>query len=75
MISVDEANIEAFDYEEIPESEFVMTTWHEDEELTDVFWYSKHNAHHSCQELRNTVILHISKEDKRKQFEELYANA
>jgi hypothetical protein len=73
--SVDEANLEAFNYEEIPESQFIMTTWHEDEELSDVFWFSKHSAHHPCHEMRNTVILHISKEDKQQRFEEEYANA
>ena len=31
--SVDIANLEAFDYEDIPEVNFVMTTWHEDEPL------------------------------------------
>lgn len=73
--SVDEASLEAFDYGEIPESEFIMTTWHEDEELSEVFWFAKHGAGHSFHELRNTVILHVSTKDKRESLEEEYANA
>lgn len=73
--SVDDADLEKFDCEEIPESQFIITTWHEDEELSDVFWFSKHNAHHPYYEMRNTVILHISKEDKQQCFEDEYANA
>lgn len=73
--SVEEANQEAFDYGEIPESELIKTTCHEDEELSDVFWFAKHSAGHPFHELRSTVILHISKEDKQNSLEEEYANA
>lgn len=41
---VDMANIEAYDFEQIPESGFIMTTWYENEPLSEVFWYSKHSA-------------------------------
>lgn len=73
--SVDKANLEIFDYGEIPESEFIMTTWHEDEELSDVFWFCKHSAGHPFRKLDNAVILHISKEDKRELLEGEYENA
>ena len=57
--SVDMANLEAFNFQ-IPEEKFVITTWHENEKLNEVFWFSKHNAHHPCVELKSTIILHIS---------------
>jgi hypothetical protein len=73
--SVDEANLEAFDYGDIPEDRVVMTTWHENEELSDVFWFSRHRAHHPIHDLRTTVILHISKEDRKVDLEGLYEQA
>ena len=53
------ANLEAFDPEEIPDDRVVITTWHEDEPLNEVFWFSKHTAMHPCYELDNAVLLHL----------------
>lgn len=57
--SVDFANLENFNFEEVPEDEFVMTTWHDDELMDEVFWFSKYCAYHSVIELQHTVIIHI----------------
>ena len=38
--SVDWANIGSFGDEEIPDAAFVMTTWHDDEPLDEVFWFA-----------------------------------
>jgi hypothetical protein len=62
--SVDFANIEQFNYGEIPEDELVMTTWHEDEKLKDVFCQAKNSATHACVDFSNILILHISSENK-----------
>lgn len=58
--SVDMANIENFEFKEIPENSFVMTTWHTNESLAEVFWFAKHNAFHSTVKLNYTLLLHIS---------------
>jgi hypothetical protein len=73
--SVDEANLERFDYEDFPEEELVMTTWHEDEDLEEVFWFSKNCAKHPVLTLRETLIIHVSEVEKRNELEGLYANA
>ncbi len=73
--SVDLANIEQFNYGEIPEDELVMTTWNESESLKDVFWQAKNSAEHACVEFSNSVILHISKENKEQEFIASYSNA
>ena len=57
--SVDDANLEQFNYE-IPDDSFVMTTWHENELLKEVFWFAKHFANREDCEFKNTLILHIS---------------
>jgi hypothetical protein len=54
------ANIEQFDFGEIPEDRFVMTTWHTKESLGEVFLFCKNNAFHPTGELERTVLLHIS---------------
>ena len=66
--SVDWANIEQFQYNEIPDESFVMTTWHEDETLKDVFWFAKNVAYHGEYEFLNTLILHFSKTRKEISF-------
>ncbi len=71
--SVDFANIEQFNYGEIPEDELVMTTWHEDDKLKDVFWQAKNSAEHACVEFSNTLIVHISMENKEQEFLSLYS--
>lgn len=58
--AIDEANLAAFDYAEIPEDKFVMTTWHEDEEFPDVLWFAKNAAQHPSIELSRGVLIHIS---------------
>jgi hypothetical protein len=73
--SVDIANLENFDFGEIPDDSFVMTTWHEDQPLADVFYYAKHNAFHPTKELPNMVIVHLAAVDKGVEFKNGYSNA
>ncbi len=73
--SVDLANIEQFNYGEIPEDELVMTTWHENESLNNLFWQSKNSAEHACVEFSNTLILHISPENKEQEYLAMYSSA
>lgn len=73
--SVDIANLQNFNYGEIPDSKFVMTTWHENEPLQKVFWYAKNAAFHPDVELANILIVHIGDTDKDEQYKEMYRNA
>ena len=66
--SVDLANLKEFSYEEIPDDKLVMTTWHENESLRDVYFFSKYNATHSIVEIYNTLLVHISRYNKEKEF-------
>src|SRR5438105_8856178 len=60
--SVDEASLAMFDYGEIPDDNFVMTTWHENESLQETFRFSERCAMHPSLELDRTCIVHISPE-------------
>ncbi len=72
--SVDFANIRQFEDEDIPEEFNVITTWHDDEPLEEVFFFAKHCALHFGRELPNGVILHLSEIDKREELlDEYYA--
>jgi hypothetical protein len=57
--SVDWANIDEFP-NGIPDDQFVMTTWHEEESLDEVFWFAGHCANHGDVDLADTLILHVS---------------
>ena len=70
--SVDWANIDKHDKGEIPEDEFVVTTWHDDEPLEDVFWFSKSVAEHPSVDLARTIILHISTASRKDELLSLY---
>ena len=62
--SVDLANLRAFDFGEIPDDEFVMTTWHNDESLQETFWFSERVAFHPTLDLEQTYIIHISPNER-----------
>ena len=62
--SIDLAHLEDSKYEQIPEEKLVITTWHENEPLKDVFWFSKNLAFHPAVEISDTLILHISNQDR-----------
>lgn len=73
--SVAEATSEAFNYEDIPEESQVISTAHEDDPLDEVFWFSKNKAHHPAHKLNNTVILHVSAQNKQAEIEGQYDEA
>jgi hypothetical protein len=73
--SVDWANIEQNSHGEIPEDRFVMTTWHEDEMLNEVFWQSKNCAFQSTIDIDNTLLLHISTQCTKEAMLRAYAEA
>lgn len=73
--SVDWANLADFDFADIPDDRFVLTTWHERESLNEVFWFAGRCASHGNVELRNTIILHVSLRDQAEQMLERFRTA
>ncbi len=73
--SVDIANIDAFPEREVPPESFVMTTWHEDEPIKEVFWFAKMNGHHADVEIENSLVIHVGDEDQRAVFREIWQDA
>jgi hypothetical protein len=58
---VDQANLAMFDFE-VPDRDLVMTTWHSDESLAEVFWFAGNCASHPDVDLESTIIIHICDE-------------
>jgi hypothetical protein len=73
--AIDDASLEAFDYEDVPADRVVMTTWHEDEDIEDVFWFARHRASHPDVPLSATLILHIAPAARKDELEARYADA
>ncbi len=71
--SVDIANLQCFDYKDIPDDRFVMTTWHANEPLTEVIEFAVRSAQHSSQVLENFIFLHISDICRQDEFKKLYS--
>lgn len=72
--SVDMASLEAFGFQQTPNDKFVMTTWHPDEPLEEVFSYAKYSAQHPMLELKNLVIVHIT-QSGHQDFKDVYESA
>jgi hypothetical protein len=60
---VDLAHIAMFKYEPAPDDKFVMTTWHDGEPLSEVFWFSEMCAWHPTIKLK-AYIVHIAPESR-----------
>ena len=58
--SVDITHLAKYDFQDVPNEKFIMTTAHEGERLNDVFWYSKNCAMHPHVRLDITIIIHIA---------------
>ncbi len=73
--SVDHADIAAGGLED--DTKFVLTTWHDDESLESVFWFSRFCAEYSYADvaLPNAVILHLSEKDRRSELLELFVRS
>lgn len=67
--AVQEASQEAYNYEDIPEEQLVVTTSHEDEELDEVFWFARHRAAHPACSLTRTLIVHVAGQPRREALE------
>jgi hypothetical protein len=61
--SVDLASLAMFDYGEIPDDDFVMTTEHADESLQETSWFAAGCAHPSLK-LERTYVVHIAPESR-----------
>ena len=72
--AIDDAFLEATNYDDVAPEHAVTTTWHEDEDLSEVFWFAKHRAVHPA-ELRATLILHIADAPRRDELEAAWRDA
>ena len=70
--SVDHANLAQFDYEDIPDEHFIMTTWHDDEALSEVFFHARMCAFHPTVFLPLLTILDITSQPREKAIRALH---
>jgi hypothetical protein len=72
--SVDHADITRYFPNEIPANEFVMTTWHENQTLEEVFWEAQFVAEQSYDGIKlvNALIIHIADSDREEWIKTLF---
>ena len=70
--TVDWTNLERFDFGDVPDDKFVMTTWHPDDPLSEAMWFAGQCAFHPDIELGETVILHIASEARKAEMMDAY---
>lgn len=72
--AVDMANLKRFDYGDVPDDQFVMTTWHADESVREAMSFSK-LAEHPAVELRHTLLIHMAEHGDERRVLAEYAAA
>ena len=63
--SVDHANLEAFEYGDIPDEHLVMTTWHDNEPLEEVLWFATNSLEHPVRKIERLILIDISTQERR----------
>ena len=71
--AVDWAVLQKFDYGDIPDDKYVMTTWHADEPLSEALRFAENCAYHPDVELKQTVLLHVADEANEDEMMAAYA--
>ena len=69
------ANLQRYDYDQVPDDKLIIATSHPEEAIKDVFWFSKNTAMHPCHDLDNVLLVHVSERDKKKELLDMYAAA
>tara|TARA_R110000744_G_scaffold141927_1_gene253401 strand:+ start:33 stop:446 length:414 start_codon:yes stop_codon:yes gene_type:complete len=70
--SVDFAHLEQSGWDVASDDQFVITTWHSDESLEDVFFFAKCIAQHPTVELEKLVVLDIGAADRREFLQTIF---
>ncbi len=75
--AVDQAVLEAFEFREVPDQQFVMTTWHENESLEEVIRFAKFDAilSYANKPLRKLLVLDLGIKDREALIREMYLKA
>ena len=75
--AVEDAALEAVDYEDAPEDRRVLATSHDpaDEDVEEVFWFARHRAAHPVLPLDAVLVVHIAEAPRKDEIEAAYAEA
>lgn len=61
----DDANLEVFDYGEIPDDRLQMSSWHAKEPLSEAAWFVRYTARHPDVELERTFLVDVGPANRR----------
>jgi len=73
--SVDFAGLVKFDWGNIPDDKFVMTTWHHNEPLEEAMHFAKFAAHHPAVDLEHLFVLDIGNSGRQDVIQKLFDEA
>lgn len=73
--TVDCTVLEAFDFGEVPDDKFVMTTWHDKEPLSEALWFAGNCASHPDIDLEKTLIVHVAPDERAAATLKLYIDS
>lgn len=75
--SIDEENLEQFDYGTIPDEQFVMTTWHSDDTLEEAVRFAKIDAVRAFDDsvLSDLLVLDFSDRAREARIRQIFETA
>jgi hypothetical protein len=71
----DDTNIANFEGGTIPDDQFVMTTWHDAEPLSEALWFVAFAAFHPTSDLKNALIVHVAQHGRAEELLQQYCSA
>lgn len=74
-LAVDVASLEEHGFGQLDEKNFVMTTCHPNESISEVFWHSHFVAYHPTIALPITIIIHVNEQPNEDEILTAYNNS
>ena len=73
--SVDLALLDSFTFCDIPTDHLIITTWHDDESLSEALFFVEQCAFHPDVELTETIIVHVAVQARALQLLQIYKDS
>lgn len=71
--TVDWTILEKFEFEVVPDEHFIMTTWHDNEPLSEAFWFAGQCASHPTIALQETLLIDVAAAPRERELLESFA--
>ena len=72
--AMDMANLACFGFGDVPPQAFVMTTWHDEESLSEVFDFAIRCANHPVEPLDELIVVHVAEQPAEERLQQAFSD-